>query len=87
MYRIHYLLTASQRAKRPKGWAAPVPATTSRRLRTSVQPQTSQWGQPGENRAGLKYHESVSQHSFDTFPGRGCVTNTAKELKSDFYLS
>ena len=81
MYRIHHLLTASQRAIRPKGWAAPIPAMTSRRLRTSVQPQTSQWGQPGENRAGVRYHEGISLCPSDTFPGAALRNRGARQIR------
>ena len=83
----YYFLGMSKREIAQAEGCDPAAVVRSIDRATSVQPQTSQWGQPGENRAGLRYHESVSQHSSDTFPGRGRVANTANELKSDFYLS
>ena len=92
VYQVHHPLTSSQQAAGPHRWVAPAGARTSRGQRTSVQPQTSQWGRPGENRAGLRlpcgrYADVRLIHSQGhRSPSRGCVANTAESQNQVYFM-
>jgi hypothetical protein len=83
--RIHSVSDTSLPNCKPQGTpdkrTATVNGHAQREQRTSVQPQTSQWGQPGENRAGVRYHEGISLCPSDTFPGAALRSRGARQIR------